>query len=101
MFLITVLKFVLPFLIQGVAGASGQARIKENSVALRQTVYGRAQYMKNLVDGSNWMVPFPGPSENRAAYFVDLGAVYELSSIQLHGHDDQFEGEFEQCLPTS
>ncbi|KAF8563724.1 hypothetical protein P879_11282 [Paragonimus westermani] len=94
----TVLKFVLPFLVQG---ATGQGRVKETNVALNKTVHGHGSYIDNLVDGNNLTMAVPDSSEYRAAFFVDLGAVYELSSIQLYGQDSQFEGEFQQSSLAS
>ncbi|KAF8563723.1 hypothetical protein P879_11281 [Paragonimus westermani] len=94
----TVLKFVLPFLVQG---ATGQGRVKETNVALNKTVHGHGSYIDNLVDGNNLTMAVPDSSEYRAAFFVDLGAVYELSSIQLYGQDSQFEDRSGLNVPFS
>ncbi|KAF7245075.1 hypothetical protein EG68_09891 [Paragonimus skrjabini miyazakii] len=117
MLVITILKFILPFLIQKATcmlifvdilphkpvdlcillfWCLGQVRIKENNVALRKTVYGLENLIENLVDGNYWTTPFPLSNEYRAAFFVDLGAVYKLSSIHLYGQGNQYEGEIEQ-----
>ncbi|KAF7245074.1 hypothetical protein EG68_09890 [Paragonimus skrjabini miyazakii] len=63
MLVITVLKFVLTFLIQ--------------------------------------RVTIPDSNEYRAAFFVDHGAVYELSSIHLHSQNCPHTAEFEQSSLSS
>ncbi|KAF7260067.1 hypothetical protein EG68_04455, partial [Paragonimus skrjabini miyazakii] len=98
MFLITFLKFLLPFLIQE---AIGQRRVKETNVALRKTVHGHGVYMDSLVDGNNWTIIIPQSNEYRAAFFVDLGAVYELSSIHLYGQSYQYEDRIGLNVPFS
>ncbi|KAF8564570.1 hypothetical protein P879_11122 [Paragonimus westermani] len=98
MFLINFLKFVLPFLTQD---ATGQGRVKETNVALNKTVRGRGFFMEDLVDGHNLTMAVPDSSEYRTAFFVDLGAVYELSSIQLYGQSSQVEGEYGLNVPFS
>ncbi|KAF5395383.1 hypothetical protein PHET_12102 [Paragonimus heterotremus] len=98
MLFIIVLKFVLPFLIPEVIG---QGRVKETNVALNKTVHGRGIFMDSLVDGDHWTMTIPDFSEYWAAFFVDLGAVYELSSIQLYGQSFQFEDHIGLNVPFS
>ncbi|KAF8563625.1 hypothetical protein P879_11584 [Paragonimus westermani] len=98
MIVITVLKCILPFLIQE---ATGQWRVEETNVALRKTVRGRGFYMDSLVDGDNQTMSVPDSSEYRAAFFVDLGAVYELSSINLYGQSYQYEDHIGLNAPFS
>ncbi|KAA3671688.1 uncharacterized protein DEA37_0014197 [Paragonimus westermani] len=98
MLVITLLKFVLPFLIQE---ATGQGRVQEDNIALHKTVHGYGSYITNLVDGNNLTLAVPNSSDYRAAFFVDLGAVYELSSIQVYGQSTQFEDRIGLNVPFS
>ncbi|KAF5395879.1 hypothetical protein PHET_11387, partial [Paragonimus heterotremus] len=57
--------------------------------------------MHNLVDGDHWTIMVPESGEYRAAFFVDLGSVYELSSIHLYGQSKKFEDRIGLNVPFS